>query len=118
MVRSATDPWDNDAAEYWFRDLFERSHLARRVAETLRLDPVEYPEEVRAAAAIVIFLGRSRIWPEESLVANLELAAARLERIGRDRLLGDDPSLYAEVEREIRVLHGRLQQVTCAVGER
>jgi hypothetical protein len=59
----ATAPWDNDGAADWFGDMFDDTGLAKYVAATLERDPEEYHEEIRAAAYLLVALGRTYIWP-------------------------------------------------------
>ena len=85
-------PWDNDSAADWFGDLFDEIPLAQKVEETLNLDPQEHHEDIRAAAAILIMLGRTYIWPIDDIDRHLQLAISRLEQL-RDlyvELGGDD----------------------------
>lgn len=77
----ADAPWDNDEAADWFGDLFEETKLAERVAATLVLDIDEHHREIRAAASLLIFLGRVYVWPVEVLDQHLELAASKLEEM-------------------------------------
>jgi hypothetical protein len=81
MGTRADAPWDNDSAADWFSDVFEETQLAQRVAETLRLDIVDHHREIRAAASLLIFLGRVRVWPLKHLDEQLELAASKLEQM-------------------------------------
>ena len=56
-------PWDNDSAADWYGRLFEEIQLAAKVEETLNADPEEYADKIRAAAALLIMLGRTYVWP-------------------------------------------------------
>jgi Domain of unknown function (DUF4259) len=67
-------PWDNDGAADWFGELFEKTKLAERVEDTLRLD-VDSHGEIGAAASVLLFLGRVYIWPVHDLDRHLTLAA-------------------------------------------
>lgn len=73
-------PWDNDAAADYYGELFEDTGLAERVARTLNSEDVS-PDEWRAAASVVVLLGRVYVWPIDSYEEHLELAARRLEQI-------------------------------------
>jgi hypothetical protein len=77
----ADAPWDNDSAADWFGDLFAETQLAERVAETLRLDVHEHHQEIRAAASLLIFLGRTHVWPVKHLHDHLQLATSKLEQM-------------------------------------
>ena len=76
-------PWDNDGAADWFAVLFEKTKLARQVEGTLRLPVEDSHEEIRAAASVLLFLGRNYIWPVNDLDRHLTLAADRLEEVTR-----------------------------------
>ena len=74
-------PWDSDSAADWYGDLFDELPLAAKVEETLKADPEEYAEEIRAAAALLIMLGRTYIWPVDDMDRHLELAIAQMEKV-------------------------------------
>jgi hypothetical protein len=74
-------PWDNDHAADWFGDTFDETKLAERVERTLGLDVVEHHRAIRAAASLLMFLGRPYVWPIEDLDRHLELAASKLEEM-------------------------------------
>ncbi|MCU7371642.1 DUF4259 domain-containing protein [Paucibacter sp. O1-1] len=73
--------WDNDSAADWFADMFEETGLAEFVQRTLEQDPEDSPDEIRAAAHVLVALGRTYIWPVDQLDDHLKLAIARLETI-------------------------------------
>ncbi len=50
--------WDSDYAVDWFIDLFKRTELARRVEDTLNLDPEDKHKEIRAATYVLLAMGR------------------------------------------------------------
>jgi HEAT repeat protein len=103
-------PWDNDPAADWFAELFEATKLARRVEKTLnrQRDLEEYAPDMRAAAYVLVALGRNYIWPVEDLDRHLTLAIAKLEAI---RELADYEGM-PEVDDEITLLRSRLQNPT------
>lgn len=101
--------WDNDGAADWFGDLFQVTRLAEQVEKTLRLEDVdEWHEEIRAAAYVLVALGRNYIWPVDLLDQHLRLAIERLEEI---KTLEDfsDGEFAAAVDEELAVLRSRLQ---------
>jgi hypothetical protein len=101
-------PWDNDSAADWFGDLFDTIPLAQKVEETLNLEPQEHHEEIRAAAAILIMLGRRYIWPISELDRHLQLAISRLEQL-REIYIGLGGAAWGEaLDDEIAVLQSRL----------
>jgi len=81
MGNWADAPWDNDHAADWFGDLFEETALAQRVADTLILDVENHHQEIRAAASLLLFLGRTYVWPIKHLNDHLELAASKLDEM-------------------------------------
>ena len=103
-----TSPWGNDAAADWFGDLFESTGLRDVVERTLREDTAENHEEIRAAASVLLFLGRIHVWPIRHLDSDLRLAVEKLEEVSRLDLYAD-PAFRAEIAREISGLRGRLE---------
>ncbi|MEQ8460629.1 MAG: DUF4259 domain-containing protein [Sandaracinaceae bacterium] len=99
-------PWDNDSAADWFGDLFEAAPLAQFVEETLRRDARASPDQVRAAAALLVMLGRTYVWPRKALEGHLSLAIAQM-KIVREAHQGD-PEWEAAVDSELAVLEARL----------
>jgi Domain of unknown function (DUF4259) len=99
-------PWDNDSAADWFGDLFDEIPLAARVEEILNADPEEYAEEIRAAAALLIMLGRTYMWPVDDMDRHLELAIAQMEKV--QARYEDEPEFASAVAEEIIVLKSRL----------
>jgi hypothetical protein len=101
-------PWDNDSAADWFGDLFDETKLANRVEATLKLDPKESPDKIRAAAAVVLLMGHTYVWPNE-LDQHLALASDRLEEILRLGIYSEAPDLEETVRQEIQELRGRIK---------
>jgi|688.fasta_scaffold364456_2 hypothetical protein len=99
-------PWDSDSAADWYGDLFDEIPLAAKVEETLNADPEEYAEEIRAAAALLILLGRTYMWPVDDMDRHLELAIAQMEKV--QATYEDEPELASAVAEEITVLKSRL----------
>ncbi|MFN9750418.1 MAG: DUF4259 domain-containing protein [Planctomycetota bacterium] len=99
-------PWDSDSAADWYGDLFDEIPLAAKVEETLNADPEEYAEEIRAAAALLIMLGRTYMWPVDDMDRHLELAIAQMEKV--QATYEDEPELASAVAEEITVLKSRL----------
>ena len=90
--------WDNDDAADWFGDLFAASKLATRVEKTLKKKDVEeYAGEIRAAAYMLVALGRVYIWPVEDLDRHLRLAIKKLEAIHALDDYQDDPTIASEI---------------------
>ena len=102
-------PWDNDSAADWFGDLFEMTKLAEHVEETLKSDVEDSHEEIRAAASVLLFLGRVYIWPVHDLDRHLALAADRLEEVSRVDVVAESPELVEEILTEIHELRSRIK---------
>jgi hypothetical protein len=102
-------PWDNDGAADWFGDLFDKTKLAEQVEDTLKLDVDDSYEEIRAAASVLLFLGRVYIWPVHELDHHLALAADRLEEISRLDVVAESPELVQEIGAEIQELRSRIK---------
>ena len=105
-----TAAWENDGAADWFGDVLDATGLANHVEEALHLDLEDFHEEVRAAAYLLVVLGRVYIWPTEELDRHLELAISRLEAIKQLGIYQDAPALYVEIDKEIESLRSRLEK--------
>ena len=106
----ATAAWDNDGAADWFGDMFDATGLASYVEETLQRDVEEYYEEVRAAAYMLVALGRVYIWPIDDLDNHLALAIAKLEEVKALEEYQEVPDLVKAIDEEIAVLKSRLKK--------
>ena len=104
-----TAAWENDGADDWFSDTFDATGLARRVEETLNGDPEDEHEEIRAAAYLLVTLGRVYIWPVEDLERHLALAASKLEAIRELEIYQEVPEFVAAIDAEIAALRSRLK---------
>ena len=98
-------PWDADSAADWFGDLFDHVPLAKKVEETLALDPEEYAAEIRAAASLLIMLGRTYVWPIDDIDRHLDLAISQMEKV--QAVYEDNPDFASAVAEEIVVLKSR-----------
>ena len=101
--------WDNDGAADWYGELFDATGLARRVEATLNLDPEESAEEIRAAAYLLITLGRVYIWPVDDLLRHLALAIEKLEAVKELGEYQEAPSFVSAIDEELAVLRSRLK---------
>jgi hypothetical protein len=99
-------PWDNDSAADWYGELFDRIPLAARVEEAFNADPELYAEEIRAASALLIMLGRTFIWPIDDLDRHLSLAILTMEKV--QSMYAHEPKLASAVAEEIALLKSRL----------
>lgn len=101
-------PWDNDGAADWFGDTFDATGLRTKVRAALEMDIDDGHEEIRAAAAVLLFLGRIYIWPMDHIEDDLTLAIKRLEELRNYDLYRGLDEYVAEISNEIEVLKGRL----------
>jgi hypothetical protein len=104
-------PWDNDKAADWYGGLFDKTNLANQVEETLKLDAEREHEQIRAAASILLFLGRVYIWPIRDLQRHLALAADRLEEVSRVAVIAESPEFVEEIGGEIKELRSRIKKL-------
>jgi len=102
-------PWDNDAAADWFDKLFNQTKLAKHVEDTLNLDVSNDHEEIRAAASVLLFLGRPYIWPVHDLDRHLTLAAGQLEKISVLEEITESPEFVDQIRAEIQELRSRIK---------
>jgi hypothetical protein len=108
-----TAAWDNDDAADWFGDLFAATKLAQRVEKALKAKDVEeYAGKIRAAAYMLVALGRVYIWPVDDLDRHLRLAIEKLEAISKLDDYEGDQSIAAEIAE----LRSRLQPPTAEPG--
>jgi hypothetical protein len=106
----ATAAWDNDGAADWFGDMFEATGLAKYVQETLERDTDDYHEEIRAAAYMLVALGRVYVWPIDDLDNHLALAISKLEEIKALETYQEAPEFVQAINEEIAVLKSRLKK--------
>jgi hypothetical protein len=102
-------PWDNDGAVDWFDGLFQKTKLAEHVENALNLDVEDSHEEIRAAASVLVLLGRNYVWPVHDLDRHLALAADRLEQISHLDVIAEAPELVEEIQSEIQELRSRIK---------
>ncbi len=98
-------PWDSDSAADWYGDLFDQIPLAAKVEATLNADPEEYADEIRAASALLILLGRTYMWPIDDIDRHLKLAITQMEKVLT--VYEDEPDFASAVAEEIAVLKSR-----------
>lgn len=101
--------WDNDSAADWFAEMFEKTKLDRYVEKTLKKDPEEEPDEIRAAAYILVALGRNYIWPVDDLDRHLALAITKLEAI-KALYAADSPDYVHTIDEEIAKLKSEMSE--------
>ena len=106
----ATAPWDNDSGADWFGDMFDNTKLADYVRRTLKdRDPQNDYDEIRAAASMVVMLGRVYVWPIDELHKDLSLAAEKLEVLLKVPELNESADIIASIQEEIQELRSRMK---------
>lgn len=102
-------PWDDDTAADWFADLMESTKLADKVAATLNQEADEdNAVEIRAAASVLVMMGRVYVWPVENYDKHLDLAVKKLEQLLSIYPYNEEPEYRKELTNEIKVLQTRL----------
>lgn len=71
----------------------------------MNLDPEEYAAEIRAAASLLVMLGRTYIWPIDDIDRHLQLAIAQMEKV--HSVYFEEPEFAAAVADEIGILKSR-----------
>jgi hypothetical protein len=104
-----TADWDNDGAADWFGDTFAATGLAKHVEDTLNLNVNDNHEEIRAAAYLLVALGRVYIWPVDDLDRHLALAISKLEAIREMEIYQEVSGFVETIDAEIGVLKSRLK---------
>jgi hypothetical protein len=110
MSAWGTSAWDNDAAADWFGEMFDATGLASYVEETLQRDVEENSDEIRAAAYLLVALGRVYIWPVHDLDSHLTLAISKLEEIKAMDVYQEVPEFVKAIDEEIAILKSRLKK--------
>ncbi len=101
-------PWDNDSGADWFGDMFDETKLADYVRDTLQNRDVEEDyDEIRAAAAVVLMLGRTYVWPIDTIDEDLTLAVSKLEALLRVPELKESRETISAIKEEIQELRSR-----------
>jgi hypothetical protein len=107
--------WGNDAAADWFDEFFKKTNADRHVKQTLRLDPTDDADEIRAAVFVLLSLGRVYIWPLESLEECLQLASDRMSRIlesmDHDSDLATTREAIMSVRDDLETIETRLREL-------
>lgn len=100
--------WDNDSAADWFADLFEKTQLAHYVETSLLSDPEDEPEVIRAAAYILLKMGKVYIWPIDDLKRHLLLAIEKLELVQQFYADDGQEDFIEAIQQEIDGLRANL----------
>jgi hypothetical protein len=132
-------PWDDGEAGAWLSSFAPWQQVIRLVHGTLQLEAHKNPQEIRAAASMVIMFCRENLWPsnkEDEREKILELAARQLSTIkqlyetkarNNNKLQSNKKyrDLLASIDQEVRLLEARMSdpkpqlpnQPPCTWGE-
>jgi len=133
---NANPPWTESDASRWVSESETMRQMCRLIEGTLRLEVDSRPHEIRAAASMVIMLGRENLW---STLASDEESADELDRLvglASRRMasvkqvfeknmkanphLKNDPSykkFLLSVTQEIRILESRMSDTPSKLPE-
>lgn len=100
-----TAPWDNDDAADWYISVISQTKLPDLIERTLRADPVKQADQIRAAASLLVLLGRAYTY-DDKFEEHLNLAIEALDLI-KPRYK-DDPKFEYWIDREKKILQRRL----------
>lgn len=112
-----TAAWENDKAADWYAEVFGVTGLAERVEAALTRDPSRYPEVIRAAAHLLIQLGRVYIWPVRDLQAHIALAVRQLEVVRGLEEYQQATGFVEAIDAEIAELRSRLRPPKLPKGD-
>lgn len=119
---SATAPWDSPEAAAWLGGFEAWRQTIRLIHGSLQLEARTHPQEIRAAAAMVVLFCRENLWPQNENEIHdpiLEMAARQLSTVKqlyetKSRLKPELQSnknyrnLLTSIDQEIRILEARL----------
>ena len=122
MKNLKLEPWMDETALRWLATLDSWPRLVRLVQTTLKQEPRKFPHQIRAAAALLIMIGREGLWPTSSGILSIEdvsgLARRQLAQVKHlfstqarlDRGLVKDRgfrTLLNSLDEELRILEAR-----------
>ena len=93
------EPWQNDPAQEWFDEMFSLTGLAGHIEETLSRKVDDFADEIRAAAFVVVALGKEA-WPAEAYTRCAMLARLRLTEMLERRIFAN-PAFVQAVEQQL-----------------
>jgi hypothetical protein len=110
-------PWEDDDAADWFGEFMDATGVAQKVEEALQLEVAEENAAIiRSAATMLLFLGRTYIWPIDDIDRHLDMAITKLKE-----LHAADFFEYADYSKalrhEIEILEARRAQVKAKVSK-
>lgn len=73
-------PWLDESAVRWLATLDSWPRLAQLLQKTLQQDPLKFPHQIRAAAALTIMIAREGLWPRRGNLMDIESVAGLARR--------------------------------------
>ena len=115
-------PWDTEDGMQWLEDLNPWGQAMRLIHGTLQLETKKHPQEIRAAAAMVVMFCRENLWPirdEHQIDRILETAAKQLTAIkqlyeikarSKPEMMTNRNyrNLLVSIDQEVRILEARM----------
>lgn len=125
---STSAPWYLPAVNQWLSNFQPWLNYTHQISLLLRRKPQQFPNEIRAAAALVIILGRDKLWPTADLEEVIYLASTKLNHVRnmtfslskkRPDLLNDKrfKALVSSIDQECKILNSRMSRVHIEVPE-
>ena len=115
-------PWATSDGQRWLEGASPWGHVMRLIHGTLQLETKKHPQEIRAAASMVVMLCRDNLWPsldENQIDRVLDLAARQLTSIKQlyEIKARSNPemmtnrnyrNLLVSIVQEVRILEARM----------
>ena len=115
-------PWETEDGQRWLEELRPWGQAMRLIHGTLQLETKKHPQEIRAAASLVLMFCRENLWPtrdEHHIDRVLELAARQLTSIKQlyENKARSNPemmtnrnyrTLLVSIDQEVRILEARM----------
>ncbi len=98
------EPWQCDSAMNWFDEMFSLTGLAGHIEETLTRKVDDYSDEIRAAAFVVVALGKEA-WPADAYTRCATLARLRLTEM-LERHVFANPAFVQSIQQQLVRLGG------------
>ncbi|MFT5300687.1 MAG: 3-methyladenine DNA glycosylase AlkD [Mariniblastus sp.] len=121
MSNQLKSPWDNELGAAWLARFAPWQQTLRLIHGTLQLEARKNPQEIRAAASMVIVFCRENLWSgdDDERDRIVELAARQLTNVKQlyETKARDNPkvmtnpnfkNLLKSIDQEVRILEARL----------
>ncbi len=100
-------PWGNDGAADWYAEFMESTKLRSQWLTAMQPGADGDPDQVRAAIAIFIMLGRVYVWPTEHLDSDLELSLTECRKLLAVEEYTESEELLEQISLELAELESR-----------